>query len=469
MNQASLCLLLLAMPIAGSVNSPHVAAPGVAAPDVPHVALQDLDLSAMTQQWGAPQAGRSVDGHPILLAGQTYGDGVGTHADSEITIALDRMALRFTSWVGVDDEVGRHGSVRFIVRVDGVEAVRSEVLRGGDAPRHLSVDLRGAQTLELAVEGGGDGITADHADWADARIEIAGLETPLIGADGTAPSVAARVRALPPPPDVPLDIVRAVSPLAMIRGPRVLVVTPERPFAYRIPATGAAPLRFSARGLPDGLTLDRWSGLLSGSIPQEGTWDVALEVIGPHGPGERGLRIVARDTGEHGAPRDELDAALASSGWGPDLRDSRLTPNEQIAHVTLGALLAEPLLAGADWEQLDAFTRALLTNDEVLGVDEDLLGIPAHRIEAARAAGAARTEVLARPLHDGRVAVGLFNRTPVAAPVTVRWDALGLQGLQPVRNCWLGRNEGEHDGSFTAEVPRHGAQLFIVGRPSAGP
>jgi alpha-galactosidase len=147
-------------------------------------------------------------------------------------------------------------------------------------------------------------------------------------------------------------------------------------------------------------------------------------------------------------------------GWGPQLHQTRLSPNEQVTHITLWSLLAAPLLIGCDMTQLDPFTRALLTNDDVLDVDQDPLGVAARRVGTP----AGSTEVWARPLFDGAMAVGLFNRGARAAPVTVTWAALGLHGSQAVRNAWLARDEGPHDGGFTAEVPRHGALLLIVGR-----
>src|SRR5205807_9101471 len=96
-------------------------------------------------------------------------------------------------------------------------------------------------------------------------------------------------------------------------------------------------------------------------------------------------------------------------GWGQELRDSRLAPNEQITHITLWSLQAAPLLIGADMSQIDPFTIDLLGNREVLAVDQDPLGKAARRVwrDADR-------EIWARPLSDGTTAVGLFNRAPVA-------------------------------------------------------
>src|SRR5436189_612225 len=58
-------------------------------------------------------------------------------------------------------------------------------------------------------------------------------------------------------------------------------------------------------------------------------------------------------------------------GWGPNIHPTRLTPNEQVTHITLWSLLSSPLLTGCDLNHLDRFTTALLTNDEVLEVNQD--------------------------------------------------------------------------------------------------
>ena len=63
-------------------------------------------------------------------------------------------------------------------------------------------------------------------------------------------------------------------------------------------------------------------------------------------------------------------------GWGKELRNTRLTPNEQYLHISLWSILAAPLLVGCDISQLDDFTKNLLCNNEVIAVDQDMAGIP---------------------------------------------------------------------------------------------
>jgi alpha-galactosidase len=151
-------------------------------------------------------------------------------------------------------------------------------------------------------------------------------------------------------------------------------------------------------------------------------------------------------------------------GWGPSLHQTRLTPDEQITHLTLWSMLAAPLLIGCDMTRLDPFTLELLTNDEVLEVDQDPLGQP-----GSRRARQGLLEVWSRPRWDGTIAVALFNRGNQPAQVTATWSNLGLKGPQPVRDLWQHQDLGQAEGSFRATVPPHGAVLVRIGKPqSAG-
>jgi len=174
-----------------------------------------------------------------------------------------------------------------------------------------------------------------------------------------------------------------------------------------------------------------------------------------------GFRQAGREKGTRPGHWNDTDMLVVGTvGWGPNLHPTRLTPNEQVLHLSLWALEAAPLFIGADLSRLDPFTLALLTNDEVLDVDQDPLGHAASRVWKD-----ARTEVWARPLSDGTTAVGLFNRGLGAARVTVRWSDIDLKGMQSVRDLWLHQDLGPFKDAFTATVPRHGVVFVKIGRP----
>ena len=150
---------------------------------------------------------------------------------------------------------------------------------------------------------------------------------------------------------------------------------------------------------------------------------------------------------------------LGQVGWGRELRPTELTPDEQYTHMSLWCLLNAPLLLGCDLTQLNDFTLNLLTNDEILSVNQDPQGA-----QATRVARDGMKEVWAKAMARGSRAVGLFNRSQVADRVTVLWNDLGLEGPQQVRDLWRQKDLGVRDAEFTTRVPRHGVVLVEISR-----
>jgi alpha-galactosidase len=134
-----------------------------------------------------------------------------------------------------------------------------------------------------------------------------------------------------------------------------------------------------------------------------------------------------------------------------------LTPNEQYTHMSLWCLLAAPLLLGFDVTTADDFTMSLLTNDEVLEVDQDPLGRAAGRVSKV-----GDCEVWVKEMADGSRAVGLFNRGFFPAKVTTKWSDLRLNGPQKVRDLWRQKDLDVVDGEFSATIPRHGVVLVRI-------
>ena len=131
-----------------------------------------------------------------------------------------------------------------------------------------------------------------------------------------------------------------------------------------------------------------------------------------------------------------------------------LTPNEQYTHVSLWAMLGSPLLIGCDLTTLDAFTRNLLANDEVIAVSQDRLGKTARRIRHTDA-----ESVWTRPLVNNFTAVALVNRYPFAREIKVSFAELGLEGECWVKDLWRQECEGKHSGFYVATVPAHATKL----------
>jgi alpha-galactosidase len=122
-----------------------------------------------------------VDGNPLQIAGKKFERGLGTHADSLLYIELNGGSTRFNAQVGVDDEVNRAGSVEFRILADGKPLFKSGMIKSGDAPKAVDVDVTGVSLLILAVDSGDD-MNYDHADWADAFFTVSGAAPKTVDA-----------------------------------------------------------------------------------------------------------------------------------------------------------------------------------------------------------------------------------------------------------------------------------------------
>jgi alpha-galactosidase len=638
------------------------------------VRLEELDLKlvkSLTPPMGWPaKAAQSVAGKPLTMKGSVYQHGVGLHSGSTMVVDLRGQAEKFSAKAGVDDErmplpqalpgsavprgLQNHpGTATVEIWLDGKLVAQAGPLRRGAEPKPISADLRGGKRMTILITDGGRWPYNNPVDLADAAIVMQGA--------------SAKPAAVAVPHD-PLPVIAAAdSARVALHGPRVVGGSPGRPFLYRIPASGAGPLKFSASNLPAGLKLDPQTGFLSGALQSEGTTVARIEVSSPQGKDVRELRIVAgahklaltpplgwnswnvwaravddakiraaadwmvksglaahgyntvtiddawmgeRDAqgeihpnekfadmkaladyvhsmgikfGIYSSPgpktcqqlpgsyqHEAQDAALyarwgvdmlkydlcsgrsqlkdpddpaemrqvyakmgdpllkgprdilfslceygladvgkwgpevggnlwrttgdirdswesiaeigfnqngrekwagpghwndpdmlvvGAVGWGVELHQSRLNPNEQMTHIGLWSLLASPLFLGCDLSQMDPFTLRVLTNDEVLDVNQDPLGK-----QASRKAQDGLLEVWAKPLEDGTMAVGLFNRGMESAKVTAKWTDIGVSGRQPVRDLWQRKNAGEFDGAYSTSVAPHGMALIKVGK-----
>jgi hypothetical protein len=112
----------------------------------------------------------SVAGGPLRLGGTRFSRGLGVHARSDLTYELASGYKTFAAIIGVDAAVGGAGSVFFRVLGDDRVLFESPILRGGDAPLAIRVDVRGVLLLRLIVDYADNGDLADHADWANAHL-----------------------------------------------------------------------------------------------------------------------------------------------------------------------------------------------------------------------------------------------------------------------------------------------------------
>lgn len=268
------------LPLLLFVAAPLPAASARQAPQL--VPLASLDLSAVEQGWGEPQADHSVDKHALSIGGKKYDTGLGTHAASSLCVDLGGAATRLHAFVGADDEtLPQKGSIEFRLVGDGKELWKSGLVHTGDAAKEVDLPLAGVKRLFLLVDDGGDGISYDHADWALATIEAA---------------PGAKIRSVPPPREEPVVLTPVAGPEPQIHGPRITGVRPGHPFLYSIPATGERPMSFSAKDLPAGLELDAATGMIRGTLTHKSLYEVTLEAKNKLGVSARRLGIFCGDT-----------------------------------------------------------------------------------------------------------------------------------------------------------------------------
>jgi hypothetical protein len=132
------------------------------------VYLDALTPLSAVQGWGALEKNRSVWKKPLTIVGVEYVRGLGTSSQSQIRYGLRGQYRRFQSWVGAD--AATRPTVTFEVWIDGKKRWESGLMNRDDPAKRCDLDVSGAEILELRVGDGGDGLVADHADWADARL-----------------------------------------------------------------------------------------------------------------------------------------------------------------------------------------------------------------------------------------------------------------------------------------------------------
>jgi MYXO-CTERM domain-containing protein len=192
---------------------------------------------------------------------------------------------------------------------------------------------------------------------------------------------------------------------------------------------------------------------LPGVFTSAGTWQAASGLATGHWPDADMLPL------GYLGPRCEWHA----SG------ETTFTHNDQVTIMSLWSILPSPLIFGGNVQSLttDAttgpWTTALLTNEEVLAVNQDALGTHGKRIVQQ-----GTTEVWARDLSGGRKAVALFNRGAADATVSVTFAQLGVTGTPAVRDVWNRASVTGMTTGISANVPYAAAMMYVLSPASTG-
>ncbi|HXF10492.1 MAG TPA: NPCBM/NEW2 domain-containing protein [Desulfuromonadaceae bacterium] len=257
------------------------------------VPLSTLDLNMVEQDSGRARANRSVDNKPMSIAGETFTNGFGTHAFSQLILDVHGNAERFSALAGIDDEIAKGGgTVRFEVVGDDRLLWRSSWMHSGDKARKIDISVRGIKHLVLMVNTGADGNDGDHADWANAVITMnEGMPVPMLA-----------------PRELAVILTPKASPKPRINSAKVFGVRPGHPFLFTVAATGDRPMTFSADDLPEGLKLDAETGHITGALDVGNSYMVTLHAKNALGEATQKFKIIC-------GPQIGLTPAMGWNSW----------------------------------------------------------------------------------------------------------------------------------------------------------
>src|SRR5207248_2415308 len=163
---------------------------------------------------------------------------------------------------------------------------------------------------------------------------------------------------------------------------------------------------------------------------------------------------------------DQLDGLESYAGPGhwndPDMLEvgnEGLTDTEARAHFSMWCILAAPLIAGNDIRSMTPESRAILTNKDLIAIDQDPLGIQGRRVKKD-----GDLEVWSKELSDGTRAVALLNRSEGEKEISVAWTEIGYPELlkASVHDLWSGKTAENIQGKYSASVPSHGAVVIRI-------
>lgn len=198
----------------------------------------------------------------------------------------------------------------------------------------------------------------------------------------------------------------------------------------------------------------KWGGSVGGNLWRttgdiDDTWD-SFKGIGFS-------QTKQQDYAKPGGGWNDADMMIVGNvGWGENLHPTRLTPDEQYTHVSLWCLLNNPLLIGCDMSSLDDFTLNLLTNNEVIAINQNTFSTPAKPLIKKP-----EYEVWVKKMSAKEYAIGIFNFADDTKEISFDWESIGLDAVQMVRDTWRQKSEGENKFGYKNLVASHGVKLIL--------
>ena len=426
-----------------------------------------------------PVAAKSNYGKDTMsVKGVKYLRGIGAQSISIINFDLNKQAKHFSAMVGVDDQGNKEIPLLFYVLGDGKLLFSSKERMIGDEPVNVEVDLTGIKQLGLLIldKVGGVSNKRTYANSTPYISSYAGY----VGNSSEFPKGGETH-----------DLIKINRQSFMHIGKYRF----ETIDAKQMARWGFDFLKYDWR--IDINSTERMSNALkksgrdivfslSNNSPFEKTNDwMRLSHMYRTGPDIKdswnslyatvfSLDKWAPFTGPgHWSDPDMM--IVGDVAIGHELHPTRLTADEQYSHVSIFSLLAAPMLIGCPIENLDAFTLNLLTNDEVIAINQDPLGKAGRLLLHEKG-----IEVWVKQLEDGSYGVGIFNTdgfgdTPQSyfrwgdekgKSYTLDFARIGLKGNWQIRDVWRQKSLGQYTGSFKTNIPYHGVVLLKVSPPN---
>lgn len=192
-------------------------------------------------------------------------------------------------------------------------------------------------------------------------------------------------------------------------------------------------------GMADSWRMSGDINLSPGSVPQ---WNKIVEII------DQNMFLAPYASRGHYNDMDMLEVGRG------------LSNEEDKSHFSMWCILSSPLLLGNDLRYIKQETLNILTNKEIIAINQDTTGVQAQILSNRN-----NTQVWAKPLNgkqSNERAVALFNRNSTPATLTVSWDQLQLAGPAAVRDVWQQTDLGEMPTGYTVQIPAHGVVMLKV-------
>lgn len=145
---------------------------------------------------------------------------------------------------------------------------------------------------------------------------------------------------------------------------------------------------------------------------------------------------------------------LGHVGWGENQHPSRLNYEEQITHFTLWCILAAPLILGCDLTKLDDPLLRILTNREVISVNQDSLGIQGYRLKQEN-----NLEIWEKPLQNGKQVVAIFNIGNSIKETIIYLKDIGISKKVRLKDLWIGKYLGNTEDYIKVRLNPHGVMI----------